>query len=142
QPESALEDFRWSSRAGSRQKCRSNSTLRRPTRMQELRLRPVDPAFEQASREAAADAGGPLHRPSIQPEEPAREIGSTERSEESGRMKTEPMELSRRDDADAARNLVADGDGRNEIVPGNRDDFRQRERRRNRRAAHVHDRLV
>src|SRR6059036_965678 len=97
QPESALEDFRWSSRAGSRQKCRSNSTLRRPTRMQELRLRPVDPAFEQASREAAADAGGPLHRPSIQPEEPAREIGGTERSEESGRMKPEPMKLPRRD---------------------------------------------
>ena len=57
-----------SCRAGAREKRGDDAALRRPSWMQKLCLRAVDPALEDARGEAAADAGRARHLPGGQAE--------------------------------------------------------------------------
>ena len=57
-------------------------------------------------------------------------------------MEAAPVELAGRDHTDPACDLVRDRNGENRVTAGDRSRFRQRERGRHRRAAHVNDRLV
>ena len=109
--EASLEDLHRAGRAGARQVGGDDSALRRPPGVQKLRVacRPPStrgcPAAKLPQMPAArAVAVG------VQTEQPARQIGRAERAEESGRMKAALVELTGRHAADAAGDLVADGD--------------------------------
>ncbi len=85
----------------------------------------------------------------IEAEQPADRVGHAERREQRRRVQAALVELSGRDAAGAARDLVGDGDGQQQVAAGDRRgarglaaDIRHRERGGHRRAAHVHDRLV
>ncbi len=58
QAEASLEHGLRAGGAGAAKKCGDNSVLRRPSRMQEFRLRAVYPAFQDSGGEAARDTGG------------------------------------------------------------------------------------
>jgi len=142
QSPSAFEHLRRTRGAGAREKSRGQPALRRPAGVQKLRLRPVDPAFQNPRREAPADAGGARGRLGIEPQQSSRQIRDAEGGEEARRMESALVKLSGRDAAGAAGDLVADGDGCDQIAPCDAPRVRQCERGRHGRAAHVHDRLV
>src|SRR5262252_3862125 len=120
QPPASLEDLRGSRRARAREERGDDAALRGPAWVKEFRLRAVDPAFENSRREAAADAGGARRLAGVELQKARGEIGDAERREEPGRMEAAPMELTRRDAAGAARDLVAEGDGRDQLAAGDR----------------------
>src|SRR3569833_1176355 len=108
QTEAAIEHRGGACRDGLAQ-CRvDDAALGRPAGMQELRLRAVDPALQQARGEAAGDARGIVHLRCGQAEQPPGEPGRTESGEEPGRMKAAAVELPRRYAADPAGDLIAD----------------------------------
>ena len=112
QSEASLEHLCRPGHALARENGGGDPALRRPSRVQELRVRPIDPAFQDARGEAAADAGGARHLLGIQAKQPAGQIRHPEWREQSRWMKAPPVELSRRDAADAAGYFVADCDRR------------------------------
>src|SRR5215471_21210003 len=89
-----------------------------PSWMQELRLGAVHPAFKDARREAAAHPGGARRRLDVEGEQPGGKIRDAERREEARRVKTATMKLSRRDAAGAARDLVPECDGGDQLTAG------------------------
>jgi hypothetical protein len=109
--------------------------------VQELGVGAVDPALEDACREAAADAGRARGALRVEPQGAAGEIRGPERGEETGRMKAALVELSRGHAAHPARDLVADRDRRDQVAAREVEHLCQRQGRRDRRAAHVHDRF-
>ncbi len=110
--------------------------------MQELRLRAVDPALQNARRAAAYDPGCVHELLLAEAQHATGQIGDAERREQARRMKAAAMELARRDAADPARDFVADRDGGDQLLAGDGSVLRKRQRRSDRRAAHVHDRFV
>jgi hypothetical protein len=89
----------------------------------------------------------------IEAENLADPRGDPKWREEAGRVKATPMELTRCHAADTTRDLVGDGDRQNQLATRDRTpavasslrrgkQVHERERRRDRRTAHVHDRLV
>ena len=144
EPEPSFEDRAGPVRSGAGEKRRRDPALRRPARVQKLRLRPVYPAFQQTCGEAADDARRIRQALGVQLQKPAGKIRHTERREQSAGMKTQPMKLAGRHRADATRDFVADGDGGDQIAAGNgtRDaELCQRQRGGHRRTAHVDNRL-
>ena len=121
---------------------RRDSALRRPSRMQELGVRTVDPALEQASGEAATRAGRGRELRRIEPNQLAGAERDPEGRKQPGRVKSAPMKLSCGHAADATGHLVGDRDGQNQITSGNRPRLGECERRGDGRTAHVNDRLV
>ena len=117
-PKRPSKTARRSRRPGPSQKRRGDAALRGPSRMQEFRLRPIHPALENARGKTAADASRPRQRVGVEAQQLAGEVGDAERREQSARMESETMELAGRDAADAARDLVADGDCGDQIAPG------------------------
>ena len=113
--EPALEHLHRTRRTSPGQiRCRY-SALRRPSRVQELRVGAVHPALQNAGGEAAADAGRPRCGVRIQSEQPTGQVRRAESAEEACRMETALVELTRADAADPARHFVTDGDGRQQL---------------------------
>ncbi len=121
QSPSPFEHLRRARRAGAREKrrrrCRSAPTIR-------------DAGISSASRRPSI-RGCPTRscrrcrRPAPWPPRPVRsslrgEIGHAERGKQPRRMEAAPVKLTRRDAADAARDLVADSDGSNQIAARDR----------------------
>src|SRR5438034_585046 len=97
--------------------------------MQKFRVRPVDPALEDSRGKASANSAGARHLVRVELQQAPGEIRNTKWGEEPGGMKASSMELSRRDAADAAGDLVADSDGGQHITAGHPARFRQSQRR-------------
>ena len=82
QPPPALKHFGRSGCPRAREKRGGDAALRRPARVEKLRLRAVDPALEDARREAAANARCFRGRLRVELKETSREIGDAERGEQ------------------------------------------------------------
>src|SRR6185369_14907573 len=114
-----------------------DAALGRPAGMEEFRLRPVDPAFQQAGGEAAGYAGGIGHLRRREGEQLGREEGRAESGEESRGMEAPAVELPRRHAADAAGDLIADGNRGDEVAPAELAGLRQSEGGGDGGAAHM-----
>src|SRR4051812_14481388 len=116
QTEAAIEHRDWSGRAGASEIRRRDAALCGPARMQELGLRAVDPALEDAGSEAADDSRGIDELQTVQTEDAPGEISGAERREQAGGVKSAPMKLTGRNAADAARDLVAERHSGNQFA--------------------------
>ncbi len=140
--ETTLEDRGGPGRPGLAQGRGDDAALRRPAGMQELRLRAIDPALQQAGCEAARDTCGIVHLLPAEAEQMPGQPGRAEGRKEAGRMIAAAVELAGGDAADPAGNLVADRDGRDQIGAAHRLRLGQGKSRGDRRAAHMHDGFV
>ena len=142
QAPAALEYLRGTGDAGARQHRGGDPALRRPAGVEKFRLRPIDPAFEQARGEAAGDSRRARHGFRIQTQKFRGQIRRSEGREQAGGMEPALVQLAGGYAAHAAGDLVAQGDGRDQVASGHRRELGERQRRGHGRAAHVDDRLI
>ena len=119
-----------------------DAALGRPAGMEEFRLGPVDPAFQQARREAAGNSGRVGHLRDGEPQQLCRQKRGAEGGEEPRGVETPAVELPRRHAADAAGDFIADGDRGDEIAAAEAAGLGQREGGSDGRAAHMDDGFV
>jgi hypothetical protein len=128
QPEAPFEHSAWAGVTGAAEEGRGDAALRRPSGMQELRLRAVDPALQNARRAAAYNPGCVHEMLLGEAQHATGQVRDAEWREQACRMKAAAMELPRRDAADPARNFVADRDGSDQLLAGDGSVFRERQR--------------
>ena len=121
---------------------RGDPALGGEARVQVFRLGAVDPALEDAGGEAADDAGGVRELCGREAEQLAGQVGRAEGREQAGRVEAFFVKLTGRDAADPAGDLAAEGDRGDQVSSGHRPGLGQRQRGRDRGAAHVDDRQV
>jgi hypothetical protein len=111
-------------------------------RVQKLRLRAVFPAREDARRLAAGNAHGVAHLFEIQPKQLARGVRGAESADHACWMEADFVELLRRDEPDAAGELVAACDGRDDLTAARFDHFADCKCSGNHRAADMDDGFI